>query len=312
MNTNSRKQDARSQVKTEGSGLNNPQGFDLYQQITDQILEAMDQAQGQGRRLWDAQPSLPLNLATGKPYTGMNTLILWGAALSRGYQSPSWLTYKQATEKGGQVRKGEHGTRAVFFKPYESRDTDPDTGEETTTDRLIMKSFTVFNLDQIDGITAPAMEARPAFEVMADAERLLQRTPAPIREGGPSACYIPSRDEIHMPARETFVNPEAFYSVAYHEATHATGHQSRLARQFSTRFGDEAYAMEELVAELGAAFLCAEVGILPQTRADHAHYLAHWVRVLRSDRKAIFTAAAAASKAAAFIKGHTEARAEAA
>ena len=312
MNTNSRKQDARSQVKTEGSGLNNPQGFDLYQQITDQILEAMDQAQGQGRRLWDAQPSLPLNLATGKPYTGMNTLILWGAALSRGYQSPYWLTYKQATEKGGQVRKGEHGTRAVFFKPYESRDTDPDTGEETTTDRLIMKSFTVFNLDQIDGITAPAMEARPAFEVMADAERLLQRTPAPIREGGPSACYIPSRDEIHMPARETFVNPEAFYSVAYHEATHATGHQSRLARQFSTRFGDEAYAMEELVAELGAAFLCAEVGILPQTRADHAHYLAHWVRVLRSDRKAIFTAAAAASKAAAFIKGHTEARAEAA
>ena len=312
MNTNSRKRDARSQVKTEGSGLNNPQGFDLYQQITDQSLEAMDQAQGQGRRLWDAQPSLPLNLATGKPYTGMNTLILWGAALSRGYQSPYWLTYKQATEKGGQVRKGEHGTRAVFFKPYESRDTDPDTGEETTTDRLIMKSFTVFNLDQIDGITAPAMEARPAFEVMADAERLLQRTPAPIREGGPSACYIPSRDEIHMPARETFVNPEAFYSVAYHEATHATGHQSRLARQFSTRFGDEAYAMEELVAELGAAFLCAEVGILPQTRADHAHYLAHWVRVLRSDRKAIFTAAAAASKAAAFIKGHTEARAEAA
>ena len=313
MNTNSRKQDARSQVKTEGSGLNNPQGFDLYQQITDQILEAMDQAQGQGRRLWDAQPSLPLNLATGKPYTGMNTLILWGAALSRGYQSPYWLTYKQATEKGGQVRKGEHGTRAVFFKPYESRDTDPDTGEETTTDRLIMKSFTVFNLDQIDGITAPAMEARPAFEVMADAERLLQRTPAPIREGGPSACYIPSRDEIHMPARETFVNPEAFYSVAYHEATHATGHQSRLARQFSTRFGDEAYAMEELVAELGAAFLCAEVGILPQTRADHADYLAHWVRVLRSDRKAVFTAAAAASKAATFIKGHNaEARTEAA
>jgi antirestriction protein ArdC len=316
MNTNSRKQDARSQVKVEGSGLNNPQGgetFDIYQQVTNQILEAMETSQGQGRRLWDAQPSLPLNLATGKPYTGMNTLILWGAAMSRGYKSPYWLTYRQAQAVGGQVRKGEHSELCIFYKPWESQETNTETGETETKTGAVLKSFRVFNLDQIDGIETLATEARPAFEVLADAEALLQHTPAPIREGGDRACYIPSADEIHMPPRDTFISPESFYSVAYHEATHSTGHQSRLARQFSTRFGDEAYAMEELVAELGAAFLCAEVGILPQTREDHAHYLANWIRVLRSDRKAIFTAAAAASKAATFIKGHNaEARTEAA
>ena len=213
---------------------------------------------------------------------------------------------------GGQVRKGERSELCIFYKPWESQETNTETGETETKTGAVLKSFRVFNLDQIDGIQAPAATDRPAFEILADAEALLQKTPAPIREGGPSACYIPSRDEIHMPARATFVSPEAFYSVAYHEMTHATGHKSRLDRQFSTRFGDEAYAMEELVAELGAAFLCAEVGILPTTREDHAHYLASWVRVLKGDKKAIFTAAAAASKGAAFIKGRVEARTEAA
>ena len=316
METRNHNRSAEHKVKSERApGLNNPQGgetFDIYQTVTNQIIEAMETSQGQGRRLWDAQPSLPLNLATGKPYTGMNTLILWGAAMSRGFKSPYWLTYKQAQTMGGQVHKGERSELCIFYKPWESQETNSETGEMETKTGAVLKSFRVFNLDQIDGIQAPATEAREPFEILADAEHLLQHTPAPIIEGGPSACYIPSRDEIHMPARATFVSPEAFYSVAYHEATHATGHKSRLARQFSTRFGDEAYAMEELVAELGAAFLCAEVGILPATRADHAHYLAHWVRVLRSDRKAIFTAAAAANKAAAFIKGHGEARTEAA
>ena len=285
---------------------------DIYQQVTNQILEAMETSQGQGRRLWDAQPSLPLNLATGKPYTGMNTLILWGAAMARGFQSPYWLTFKQAQAMGGQVRKGEHGALCIFYKPWESLEMNSETGETEIKTGAVLKSFRVFNLDQVDGIEAPAMEARPAFEILADAEALLQHTPAPIREGGPSACYIPNLDEIHMPARATFVSPEAFYSVACHEMTHSTGHKTRLDRDFSGRFGTEAYAMEELIAELGSAFLCAEIGILPATREDHAQYLANWVRVLRSDRKAIFTAAAAASRAATFIKGHGEARTEAA
>ncbi|UEO00479.1 ssDNA-binding domain-containing protein [Acidiferrobacter thiooxydans] len=316
MKTRNHNRSAEHKVKTERApGLNNPQGgetFDIYQQVTNQIIEAMETSQGQGRRLWDSQPSLPLNLSTGKPYSGMNILILWSASLSHGYRSPYWLTYKQAEAMGGQVRKGEHGTACVFYKPWESQETNSETGETETKTGAVLKSFRVFNLDQVDGIEAPATEARAPFEVLADAERLLQHTPAPIIEGGHQACYIPSRDEIRLPARETFINPEAFYSTACHEMTHASGHKSRLDRNLSGRFGDEAYAMEELVAELGAAFLCAEVGILPATRADHAHYLANWVRVLRSDRKAIFTAAAAASKAAAYIKGHAEARTEAA
>ena len=285
---------------------------DIYQTITNQILEAMETSQGQGRRLWDAQPSLPMNLSTGKPYSGMNILILWSAAIARGYRSPHWLTYKQAEAMGGQVRKGEHGTQCVFYKPWENTDTNAATGETEITRGAVLKSFRAFNLDQIDGIEPPATKARPAFKILADAERLLQHTPAPIREGGDRACYIPSADEIHMPAREPFINPEAFYSVAYHEATHASGHHSRLDRNLSGRFGDEAYAMEELIAELGAAFLCAEVGILPTTREDHAHYLANWIKVLKGDTKAIFTAAAAASKAAAFIRGRGEAQTEAA
>ena len=265
-----------------------------------------------GRRLWDAQPSLPLNLATGKPYTGMNVLILWAAAIQKGYRSPYWLTLKQAQTMGGQVRKGEHSELGIFYKPWESQDTNSETGETETKTRAVLKSFRVFNLDQIDGITAPATEPRPVFEIFADAERLLQNTPAPIREGGPRACYIPSRDEIHMPARETFINAEAFYSVACHEMTHSSGHKSRLDRNLSGRFGDEAYAMEKLIAELGAAFLCAEIGILHTTREDHAQYLTSWVRVLKGDKKAIFTAAAAASRAAAFIKWRAEAPMESA
>ncbi len=207
----------------------------------------MEQARTTGRRLWDSQPSLPMNLSTGKPYQGINVLILWSAGLSHGYTSPYWLTYKQAADMGGQVRKGEHGTRCVFYKPWESEEVN-DAGEKETIQGAILKTFTAFNLDQIDGIEGPAREERPAFEVLAAAEALLQHTPAPIIEGGHKACYIPSRDEIHMPARETFVSPEAFYSTACHEMTHSTGHKSRLDRQFSTRFGDEAYAMEELVA----------------------------------------------------------------
>ena len=194
MNTNSRKQDARSQVKTEGSGLNNPQGvkIDIHQQVTDQILAAMEQARTTGRRLWDSQPSLPLNLTTGKPYTGINTLILWAAGLQHAYTSPYWLTYKQAADKGGQVRKGEHGTFCVFYKPWESTETNTETGETETVKGAVLKSITVFNLDQIDNIEAPAIEPRAPFQAIEDAERILQASPARIIEGGAQAFYQPA------------------------------------------------------------------------------------------------------------------------
>ncbi|WP_298135798.1 zincin-like metallopeptidase domain-containing protein [Acidiferrobacter sp.] len=223
--------------------------------------------------------------------------------VSRGYTSPYWLTYKQAADRGGQVRKGEHSILCVFYKPWESTDTNHDTGETETTRGAVLKSFRVFNLDQIDGIAAPTPAPREPFQAIEAAERILQASPAPIKIGGPRACYIPSRDEIHMPAREAFINREAFYSTALHEMTHSTGHASRLARDFSGRFGTEAYAFEELIAEMGSAFLNADLGILGATLPDHADYLASWVKILRGDKKAILTAAAAASKAHAFIKG---------
>ena len=276
--------------------------IDIHQTITNQIIEAMESARTTGRRLWDSQPSLPMNLTTGKPYSGINIIILWGAALSCGFTSPYWLTYKQAAERGGQVRKGEHGTHCVFYKPWETESTNHETGETETVKGAVLKGFTVFNLDQIDGIEAPAREPRAPFQAIEDAERILQASPARIIEGGPSAFYQPDADTIHLPAREAFINPEAFYSVALHEMTHSTGHKSRMARDFSGRFGTEAYAFEELIAEMGSAFLNADLGIIGSTLQDHADYLAHWVAILKSDKKAILTAAAAASKAHGFIK----------
>jgi antirestriction protein ArdC len=277
--------------------------IDIHQTITNQIIEAMEQARGTGRRLWDSQPSLPLNLTTGKPYQGINTLILWAAGLQHAYTSPYWLTYKQAADKGGQVRKGEHGTLCVFYKPWESTETNRETGETETVKGAVLKSFRVFNLNQIDGIEAPAQESRALFQAIEEAERILQASPAPIHIGGTRAYYVPSRDVIYLPPREDFVTAEAFYSVALHEMTHSTGHASRLARDFSGRFGTEAYAFEELIAEMGSAFLNADLGIIGSTLQDHADYLAHWVKILREDKKAILTAAAQASKAHAFIRG---------
>ena len=315
MKTRDHKQAAEHKVKTEGSGFNNPQGgqtMDIHQAITDQILAAMEQARSTGRRLWDSQPSLPMNLATGKPYSGVNVLILWSASLSHGYTSPFWLTYKQASDMGGQVKKGEHGTRCVFYKPWQSEEVNQDTGEAETTRGAVLKSFTAFNLDQIDGIERPAKEERPAFTAIEDAERIMQASPAPIKVGGTQACYIPGRDEIHLPAREAFINPEAFYSTAMHEMTHSTGHKSRLDRDFSGRFGTESYAFEELIAEMGSAFLNADLGILGATLPDHADYLTNWIAILKGDKKAILTAAAQASKAHGFIKGLLTDRQEAA
>ncbi|MHB1516261.1 MAG: ArdC family protein [Acidiferrobacteraceae bacterium] len=302
MNTNDRNQTPTSTTKVEGAQASASAGGDIHQQITNTIITAMETAQGTGKRLWDAQPSLPLNLITGKPYSGINVLILWSAGLRNGYTSPYWLTYKQAADIGGQVRQDEHGTRCVFYKPWESTDTNKDTGETETVKGAVLKSFTAFNLDQIDGIEAPAKEARPAFAAIEDAERILSASQAQIHMGGTQAFYRRADDTIHLPNRERFTSTEAFYSVALHEMTHSTGHSSRLDRTFGERFGDDAYAMEELVAEMGSAFLTAELGILGATLEHHADYLSSWLRVLKQDKRAILTAAAQAAKAQAFIK----------
>ena len=312
MNTNEHNQ-MPEPTHFNGEGLKPQQsaGGDLHQQITDRILEAMEQARSTGRRLWDSQPSLPLNLATGKPYTGINTLILWAAGLKHGYASPYWLTYKQAAEQGGQVRRSEHGELCVFYKPWEVEQA-TDSGETETRKGAVLKSFRVFNLDQIDGIPAPAKQERPAFAGLQEADRILAACPVPVMigNGETQAFYHPASDTVHLPERERFTSPGAFYSVALHEITHSTGHSSRLNRTFGKRFGDEAYAFEELVAEMGSAFLCADLGIINATVEDHADYLASWLKILKQDKKAILTAAAQAAKAQAFIKAFLPAGAQ--
>ncbi len=225
---------------------------------------------------------------------------MWSAALKHGYSH--WLTYKQAADMGGQVRQGARSELCVFYKPWEAEATN-DAGETETRRGAVLKSFRLFNLDQIDGIEAPATEARPAFVALEAAERILSASQAQIQIGGTQAFYRRSDDTIHLPERERFTSVENFYAVALHEMTHSSGAKHRLDRTFGERFGDDAYAMEELVAEMGSAFLTAELGILNTTLENHADYLASWLRVLKQDKRAVLTAAAAAAKAHTFIKG---------
>jgi antirestriction protein ArdC len=272
--------------------------LDLYQTITDKIIAAIEAGvQRDGKPLWGGAGSsgMPYNQTSGKTYSGVNVLILWLAAMDNGFSSSAWLTYKQATALGGNIKKGSKGQQVVYYSTMERVSTDHATGEINPTKVGFLKSYTVFNLEQCEGIEA-AIVTR-TFLGNAAAEALLQASGAVILEQGGKAYYRPSTDEIYMPERSRFITDEAFYAVALHELTHWTGHQSRLARDFSGRFGTEAYAFEELVAELGAAFSCADLGLIPATLDNHAGYIDSWLKVLKNDKKAIFTAASQASKA---------------
>lgn len=269
---------------------------DVYQTITDKIIAALEAGTAPWVKPW-ASIGAPRNAVTGREYSGINNILL----SMTNYSSNQWLTYKQATEAGGQVRKGEQGTAIILFKPLriEDKNATPDTG----TGKIIplMRTFTVFNTQQIDGLPAKYTEERKLlideFTDNATAEAMLAQ--ATIHHGHSRACFIPSLDVIHMPNRSEFKSIPDYYSTGLHELTHWTGHSRRLHRDFNGRFGDQSYAFEELVAELGSSFLCATAGI--DGKLQHASYIASWLKVLRNDKKAIFTAAAAARKAAEFV-----------
>ena len=277
---------------------------DLYQRITDQVIAAIEAGvKKTGRPLWQGQggaSALPYNHKSGRAYSGVNVLVLWLAAQASGFGSAAWLTFKQAKDMGGVVRKGEHGTHIVYCEPLQREETNPTTGAPEERTVLLMRQFVVFNLDQIDGIERRDIERFP-FQGIDAAEEVLRKSGARIVVGGAKAYYSPSLDEIHLPDRERFEVAEQFYGVACHEIVHWSGVKERLARDFSGRFGSEAYAFEELVAELGAAFICADLGLIPATMDDHAAYVENWLRVLKTDKKAIFTAASSASKAHGYI-----------
>jgi antirestriction protein ArdC len=284
---------------------------DVYQTVTDKIIASLEQGVRPWTKPWSAGNAesrivLPRR-GNGVPYRGINILMLWGASIDNGYASPFWLTYKQAQEKGAQVRKGEKGSLVVFASSMTRTETG-DTGEENERNIPFLKGYTVFNVEQIDGLgdhyPTPAGDSAPtAFERIEQADRFVAATGAIIRHGGSRAFYQPAVDAVQMPPAETFLDPPAYYGTLIHELTHWTGHKSRLDREFGKRFADKAYAFEELVAELGAAFLSADLGLTPEPREDHAAYLGHWLDVLKADKRAIFAAASQAQRAADFLAG---------
>lgn len=283
--------------------MSNIKKNDPYQEITDKIIAALEAGTAPWVKPWSSCGS-PRNAITGHEYRGINTVLLAMAP----FTSPLWLTFKQAQDVGANVRKGEHGTRIVLFKPFKVKDVNASGGDGESVEKTIplLRTFTVFNTSQIDNLPEKySLQPRPAIDQFADnaeAERLLAQ--ANIKHGSNRACFIPSIDEIHMPDKMEFKSVPDYYSVGLHELTHWTGLKTRLARDFSGRFGDSAYAFEELIAELGAAFLCAHCGIDGQLQ--HASYIASWIKVLKGDKKAIFTASSAARKAAEFLIGKVE------
>jgi antirestriction protein ArdC len=274
------------------------QRLDIHQIVTDQIIAKLEEGTAKWKKSWaTVAGGLPLR-ENGQPYKGINVLIL----MIQGRSNPNWLTYKKASELKGQVRSGESGTKVVFFKSLTVEDKV--TGEDRRIPML--RSFTVFNAEQIDDLPDrlyPKADERHSAPRLDDADAYITATGAVIAHGGDRAFYAPSRDSIQLPEFDTFDSPVAYYGTAFHELVHWTGAETRVDRDIKNSFGTPDYAREELVAELGAAFIAATMNIETEVRDDHAEYLAAWLKVLKEDKKAIFKAAAAAQKAVDFLDG---------
>jgi antirestriction protein ArdC len=283
---------------------------DVYTRITAQIVAELEKGARPWLKPWNAEHAAgritrPLR-HNGQPYTGINILSLWVSASVQGFAAPIWMTYRQAVQLGAHVRKGEQGSPVVYASSITRNEADTDSGVDVAREIYFLKGYTVFNVEQIDELPAqymaPASPRLDVFARIARAERFFGATGATLAHGGNRAFYRPSTDSIVLPLFETFRNAESYYATLAHETTHWTAHESRLARDFGTeRFGSEGYAIEELVAELGAAFLCADLDLTLEPREDHAAYIASWLDVLKADNRAIFAAASHAQRAADFI-----------
>ena len=283
----------------------------LYQEITDKIIRELEQGRVPWVQPWlgseggTAAPlGLPKNAATGRAYSSINILVLWGAVAERGFTTQKWLTFRQALKLGAHVKKGERGTTVVYadrFIPYRERARAAETGDEPDAIPFL-KRFTVFNVDQCADLPAniaPPPETIAENLILPQAEALIVATGAEIRIGGTRAFYVPSADYIQVPSPATFFEPINFHRTVCHELGHWSGAPNRLNRDLSGGFGSSSYAREELVAEMTGAFVCAALSIVPTVR--HADYLANWLEVLREDNRAIIRAASAASKAADYL-----------
>jgi len=278
---------------------------DLYTEVSERILTELQRGALPWIKPWSATPgqNVPQNAVSNRSYSGCNVILLW-LARNRGWATPRFLTFRQAQQAGGHVRRGEHGTKVYFVKQLRVEDGE---GEQAET-RLVplLREYTVFNVSQCDGLPDGVRAGKPmrvrnpdTRDVLAD--EFLRSTGADIREGNGEAYYVPSQDFISMPAFQAFKGADHYYNVAFHELTHWTAHKSRLDRDLKNRFGAREYAAEELVAELGAAFLSAEFGFDGDVR--NAGYIATWIELLKADKRAFFTACSKASKAADYLRG---------
>lgn len=281
----------------------------LYDDITGKIIAELEEGrlpwvQPWGSSAAKAPLAMPRNARTGRQYSGINVLILWGAVVQHGFPGQGWLTFRQALSLGGNVRKGEHGTTVVYadrFTPEDEKRRARETGEYPGKIPFL-KRFTVFNAAQCEGLPEDiAVEAPPPPPGLIEprVEALIRTTGIDFRIGGDRAFYVPALDYVQVPPPQAYFEPINWHRTALHELGHATGHASRLGRDFSGSFGTRKYAFEELVAEMNAAFCCATLGIVPTVR--HADYIGSWLEVLREDNRAIVRAASQASKAADWI-----------
>lgn len=284
---------------------------DIYTKVTDKILADLEKGVRPWMKPWDAthlaeQIARPVR-HNGTPYKGVNVILLWSEADAKGYSCPMWMTFKQAQELGAHVRHGEHGTLVVYANTFTKKET-LETGEDVEKEIPFLKGYTVFNVEQIEGLPDNYYYKSETVTAIEDRRSALDvfflQTGAAIRHGGSRAFYNIGTDAVQMPPFLTFNCPESYYSTLAHEMTHWTRHPTRLDRDFGRKiWGDEGYAKEELVAELGSAFLCADLGITPEVRDDHAAYIESWLKALKDDKHFIFSAASHAQRACDFLHG---------
>ena len=273
----------------------------IYQEVTDQIIQELEKGAAPWIKPWKSDNTCEKNIVSKKEYNGINRLILGMMTHFKGYQSPYYGSFKQWQEMGGTVKKGEKGIKIVFYKPVSKESITP-TGDVEKSAYACLKTYYVFNADQVEGIeiSKPVIEPRVYNPAPALDDRIL-KTGANIKHGGGSAFFSPTGDFIGMPNRDTFQDDSSYYATILHELTHWSGAKNRLDRDMGGKFGSSKYAFEELVAELGAAFLCQDYSIQGELR--HAGYIQNWLTCLKENNQAIFKAAALAQKAADYLNG---------
>jgi antirestriction protein ArdC len=274
---------------------------DIYTRITAEIVAAIEAGAGEWHMPWHhdgGSIARPANIASGKPYRGVNTLALWITAEARGYPSGIWGTYRQWQALGAQVRKGERSTAIIFWKRIGAVDDEQDVEDADDRPRFVGRGYAVFNRSQVDGYEPSSVEALAEAERIPHAEAFIAALGIPATLDADAAYYRIDLDRIFMPALALFEDPISYVGTYAHECAHATGAKHRLDRDFTTRFSHQARAVEELVAELTAGYVLADLGLAHHPRPDHAAYIASWLKVLKGDPRAVFTAASKAQAAA--------------